>query len=65
MARFAELGFTVLSGSPADFAKLIAEETEKWGRVIRAANIKVQYRHALRRELDGRRFSRPRPQGLL
>jgi hypothetical protein len=29
-----------LSGSPADFGKLIAEETEKWGKVIRAANIK-------------------------
>jgi tripartite-type tricarboxylate transporter receptor subunit TctC len=42
MARFAELGFTVLPGSPTDFAKLIAEETEKWGRVIRAANIKAQ-----------------------
>jgi hypothetical protein len=29
-------------GSPADFGKLIADETEKWGKVIRAANIKVQ-----------------------
>jgi hypothetical protein len=29
-----------MPGSPADFGKLIAEETEKWGKVIRAANIK-------------------------
>ena len=33
---------TVLPGSPADFGKLIAEETEKWGKVIRAANIKAE-----------------------
>jgi tripartite-type tricarboxylate transporter receptor subunit TctC len=41
-ARLADLGATVLGGSPADFGKLIAEETEKWGKVIRAANIKPQ-----------------------
>ena len=41
-ARIAELGTTVLAGSPADFGKLIAEETEKWGKVIRAANIKPE-----------------------
>jgi tripartite-type tricarboxylate transporter receptor subunit TctC len=41
-ARLADLGGTVLPGSPADFAKLIAEETEKWGKVIRAANIKPE-----------------------
>jgi tripartite-type tricarboxylate transporter receptor subunit TctC len=41
-ARLAELGSTTLAGSPADFAKLIAEETEKWGKVIRAANIKAE-----------------------
>jgi len=41
-ARLADLGGTVLAGSPADFGKLIAEETEKWGKVIRAANIKPQ-----------------------
>jgi tripartite-type tricarboxylate transporter receptor subunit TctC len=40
-ARLADLGSTALVGSPADFAKLIAEETEKWGKVIRAANIKA------------------------
>jgi tripartite-type tricarboxylate transporter receptor subunit TctC len=39
--RFADLGGTVLAGSPADFGKLIAEETEKWGKVVRAANIKA------------------------
>ena len=39
-ARFADLGGTVLTGSPADFGQLIAESVEKWGKVIRAANIK-------------------------
>lgn len=39
-ARLAELGGTVLAGTPADFEKLIADETEKWAKVIRAANIK-------------------------
>ena len=39
-ARLADLGATPLGGSPADFGKLIAEETEKWGKVIRAGNIK-------------------------
>jgi tripartite-type tricarboxylate transporter receptor subunit TctC len=39
--RIADLGNTVLAGSPADFGKLIADETEKWGKVIRAANIKA------------------------
>jgi tripartite-type tricarboxylate transporter receptor subunit TctC len=39
--RLAELGGTALPGSPADFGKLIADDTEKWGKVIRAANIKV------------------------
>jgi tripartite-type tricarboxylate transporter receptor subunit TctC len=41
-ARLADLGGSVLSGSPADFGKLIADETEKWGKVIRAANIKPE-----------------------
>jgi tripartite-type tricarboxylate transporter receptor subunit TctC len=39
-ARLAELGGIALPGSAADFGKLIADETEKWGKVIRAANIK-------------------------
>jgi len=41
-ARFANLGSTVLPGSPDDFGKLIADETEKWAKVIRAANIKAE-----------------------
>jgi tripartite-type tricarboxylate transporter receptor subunit TctC len=40
-ARLADLGGTPLPGSPVQFGKLIAEETEKWGKVIRAANIKA------------------------
>jgi tripartite-type tricarboxylate transporter receptor subunit TctC len=40
-ARLADLGGTALPGSPADFSKLIADETAKWGKVIRAANIKA------------------------
>jgi tripartite-type tricarboxylate transporter receptor subunit TctC len=39
-AKLAALGGTTLPGSSSDFGKLIAEETEKWGKVIRAANIK-------------------------
>jgi tripartite-type tricarboxylate transporter receptor subunit TctC len=41
-ARLADLGGTPLAGSPADFGKLIADETEKWGKVIRSANIKPE-----------------------
>ena len=40
--RLVELGGTLLAGSPADFSKLIADDTEKWGKVIRAANIKAE-----------------------
>ena len=40
-ARLADVGGDVLALSPADFGKLIAEETDKWGKVIRAANIKL------------------------
>jgi tripartite-type tricarboxylate transporter receptor subunit TctC len=40
-ARLADLGGTPL-GSPADFGKLISEETEKWAKVIRSANIKPE-----------------------
>ena len=39
--RLADLGGDVLALSPADFGKLIADETEKWGNVIRALNIKA------------------------
>ena len=40
-ARLADQAGTVLPGSPAEFGALIADETEKWGKVIRAANIKA------------------------
>jgi tripartite-type tricarboxylate transporter receptor subunit TctC len=41
-ARIVELGATVQSGSPADFGRMIAEETEKWGKVVKAAGAKVE-----------------------
>jgi tripartite-type tricarboxylate transporter receptor subunit TctC len=41
-ARFAALGGTVLALSPADFGKLIADETEKWARVVKVAGIKPE-----------------------
>jgi tripartite-type tricarboxylate transporter receptor subunit TctC len=40
--RLVDLGGTLLAGSPADFGKLIADDTEKWAKVIRAANIKAE-----------------------
>jgi hypothetical protein len=40
--RFAESGTTANGGSPADFRKVITDEAPKWGKVIRAANIKAQ-----------------------
>ena len=41
-ARLADLGGTVLVGSPADFGKLITDDTEKWGKVIKFADIKPE-----------------------
>jgi tripartite-type tricarboxylate transporter receptor subunit TctC len=41
-ARLFDLGGPPLAGSPAEFGKLIADETEKWAKVIRAANIKPE-----------------------
>jgi len=41
-ARLADLGGIAMSTTPGDFGKLIAEETEKWGKVIRAAGIKAE-----------------------
>jgi tripartite-type tricarboxylate transporter receptor subunit TctC len=41
-SRFAELGLTPLSLSAADFAKLVADETEKWGKVVKFANIRPE-----------------------
>jgi tripartite-type tricarboxylate transporter receptor subunit TctC len=39
-ARLADLGAVPMPMTPADFAKLISEETEKWGKVVQAANMK-------------------------
>jgi tripartite-type tricarboxylate transporter receptor subunit TctC len=41
-SRLADLGCTVIAGSPADLEKLIAEDTEKWAKVIRSAGIKAE-----------------------
>jgi tripartite-type tricarboxylate transporter receptor subunit TctC len=41
-ARLADLGGTVMSGSPADFGRFIADETDKWGKVIKSAGIKLE-----------------------
>jgi tripartite-type tricarboxylate transporter receptor subunit TctC len=41
-ARFAAIGGEPLAGSPAEFGKLIGEETEKWAKVVRAAGIKPE-----------------------
>src|SRR5215475_8781020 len=41
-ARMADLGSEIFTGSPADFAKLIAEETEKWAKVVKFAGIKAE-----------------------
>jgi tripartite-type tricarboxylate transporter receptor subunit TctC len=41
-ARLADLGGTVLAGSPADFGKFIADETEKWAKVVKFAGIKAE-----------------------
>jgi tripartite-type tricarboxylate transporter receptor subunit TctC len=40
--RLFELGGTVLAGTPADFGKHVADETEKWSKVVRAANIRAE-----------------------
>jgi tripartite-type tricarboxylate transporter receptor subunit TctC len=42
-ARIADMCDTVLSGSPADFGKLIADETEKWGKVVKFVGIKADF----------------------
>ena len=42
MRRLAEWGATALPGSPTDFGKLIAAETEKWGKVVKFADIKAE-----------------------
>jgi tripartite-type tricarboxylate transporter receptor subunit TctC len=40
--RFTDLGGIAVGGSPAEFTKLIADETEKWGKVVRTANVKIE-----------------------
>jgi tripartite-type tricarboxylate transporter receptor subunit TctC len=40
--RFADFGLSILAGSPTDFAALIHDETDKWGKVIRAVGIKAE-----------------------
>jgi tripartite-type tricarboxylate transporter receptor subunit TctC len=40
-ARFADIGGTVLPGSPADFAKLVADDTVKWGKVVKFAGLRA------------------------
>jgi len=40
--RFTELGAILLPGSPAEFGKLLADETEKWGKVVKFAGAKVE-----------------------
>jgi tripartite-type tricarboxylate transporter receptor subunit TctC len=41
-SRFADLNAVALPGTPAEFGKLVAEETAKWGKIIRAANIRAE-----------------------
>ena len=41
-AKYDDLALRIHAASPADFAKLVAEETEKWAKVIRTANIKAE-----------------------
>jgi tripartite-type tricarboxylate transporter receptor subunit TctC len=40
--RFAEVGGTAIGGTPTDYAKLIADETEKWGKIVKTANLKAE-----------------------
>ena len=42
MARFADLGSTALPGSPADFGRLMAEDVEKMGKVVKFCGAKVE-----------------------
>ena len=41
-AQLADVGGMAMAGTPADFGKLIADESEKWGKVVRAAGIKAE-----------------------
>ena len=41
-ARFTQLGATLLPGSASDFGKLLADETDKWGRVVKFSGAKPE-----------------------
>ena len=41
-AKFAEIGGEPLAGSPSEFGRLIAEETEKWGKVVKFTGLKPE-----------------------
>jgi tripartite-type tricarboxylate transporter receptor subunit TctC len=41
-ARLASMGSTAITGSPAEFAAFLSEEADKWGKVVRSANIKAE-----------------------
>jgi tripartite-type tricarboxylate transporter receptor subunit TctC len=41
-ARLASIGSTAITGGPAAFATFLSEETDKWGKVVRAANVKAE-----------------------
>jgi tripartite-type tricarboxylate transporter receptor subunit TctC len=41
-ARMAEIGSEIFTGSPADFGKLVAEETDKWAKVVKFAGLKAE-----------------------
>jgi tripartite-type tricarboxylate transporter receptor subunit TctC len=41
-ARLADLGGTVIAGSPADFAKFVGDDAEKWAKVVKFAGVKAE-----------------------
>jgi tripartite-type tricarboxylate transporter receptor subunit TctC len=41
-AKLADLGGIIMAGTPADFGKVVADETEKWGKVVRAAGVSIE-----------------------
>ena len=47
-AKFDDLGCVLIGGSPAEFGKLIAEETEKWGKVVKFAGARARIDRAMR-----------------
>jgi hypothetical protein len=61
--RLADLGSTLLAGTPSDFGKFIADETEKWAKVVKFAGIKAQWLWKLAR--DSRRSHIPEAKSVL